>query len=83
MTLMIFSSVPHLGHVSGETSSTLRRRRAQARLLTLRASEAAAAFGVSRASMCQVVARGEVRTVRIGRRILIPVAELQRLLERR
>jgi hypothetical protein len=33
--------------------------------------------------MYQVVARGEVRTVRIGRRILIPVVELQRLPERR
>jgi excisionase family DNA binding protein len=51
--------------------------------LALRVPEAAAAIGVSRASMYQVVARGEVRAVRIGRRILIPVVELQRLLERR
>lgn len=50
--------------------------------LALKVPEAAKAIGISRASMYQIVASGEVRSVRIGRRILIPVAELQRLLQR-
>lgn len=47
--------------------------------LTYGISEAAAAFGISRWLMYSLIERNQVRTVRIGARRLIPVAELQRI----
>jgi len=38
-------------------------------------------IGVSRNSAYQAVERGDVRSVRIGKRILIPRKEIERLLE--
>ncbi|MHB8295969.1 MAG: helix-turn-helix domain-containing protein [Acidimicrobiales bacterium] len=43
--------------------------------------EAALALGVSRTFAYEAVARGEIQCIRIGRRILVPIAGLNRLLE--
>lgn len=50
--------------------------------LALSVEEAAAAIGVSRDTFDREV-RDELRLVRVGRRLLVPVAELDRFLERR
>jgi excisionase family DNA binding protein len=50
------------------------------RVLTV--PEAAALLGVSASTYYQAAARGEVPTVRIGRRLVVPGAALARLLER-
>jgi excisionase family DNA binding protein len=41
--------------------------------------EAAEALNVSPRTIHNLIARGELRAKRIGRRVLIPIAELQRL----
>jgi excisionase family DNA binding protein len=51
----------------------------QARL-TLTVEEAAAALGISRAFAYEAVNRNEIPHVRIGRRILVPRAALERML---
>jgi excisionase family DNA binding protein len=51
--------------------------------LTKTVDEAAIELGVHHLTLRKAIARGEVRAVRIGRRILIPVSELERLLEGR
>jgi len=43
--------------------------------------EAANALGISRTFAYEAVARGEIPCIRIGRRILVPVVALNRLLE--
>jgi excisionase family DNA binding protein len=48
--------------------------------LTLTVEEAATLLGISRAFAYEAVGRGEVPSIRIGRRILVPKAALQRLL---
>jgi excisionase family DNA binding protein len=48
--------------------------------LTLTVEEAAASLGISRASAYEAVRRGDVPSIRIGRRILVPKAALARLL---
>lgn len=48
--------------------------------LSLSPTEAAEALGLCRATVYNMVARGDLRTVKIGRRTLIPVTELTRLL---
>lgn len=48
--------------------------------LTMSVEQAAAALGISRALAYDAVARGEIPCIRIGRRILIPRAALDRLL---
>jgi excisionase family DNA binding protein len=48
--------------------------------LTLTVEEAAATLGVSRASAYEAVRRGEIPAIRIGRRVLVPRAALDRLL---
>jgi excisionase family DNA binding protein len=50
--------------------------------LALRPQEAAEALGVSRDTFDALVADGRVRVVRIGRRVVVPVRELERFLER-
>lgn len=42
--------------------------------------EAAATLGISRAFAYEAVRRGEIPSIRIGRRILVPFAALNRLL---
>lgn len=48
--------------------------------LTLTVEEAAETLGVSRAFAYEAVRRGEIPSIRIGRRILIPKVGLERLL---
>jgi excisionase family DNA binding protein len=48
--------------------------------LTLTVEEAASTLGISRATAYEAVSRGEIPCIRIGRRILIPKAALERLL---
>ncbi len=48
--------------------------------LTMTVEEAAAALGISRAFAYEAVTRNEIPHVRIGRRILIPRAALERML---
>jgi excisionase family DNA binding protein len=48
--------------------------------LTLTVEEAAKALGISRAFAYEAVQRGEIPHIRIGRRILVPKAQLDRLL---
>jgi len=48
--------------------------------LTMTVEEAATALGISRAFAYEAVNNGEIPTIRIGRRILVPKAALNRLL---
>ncbi len=48
--------------------------------LTLTVEEAAATLGISRAFAYEAVRRGEIPSIRIGRRVLVPKAALNRLL---
>ena len=55
---------------------------AQARTrLTLTVEEVAATLGISRAFAYEAVRRGEIPSIRIGRRVLVPRAALERLLD--
>jgi excisionase family DNA binding protein len=49
--------------------------------LTLTVEEAAALLGISRAFAYDAVRRGEIPAIKIGRRILVPILALNRLLE--
>lgn len=51
--------------------------------LTSTVAEAAVEIGVHHLTLRKAIARGEIRAVRVGRRILIPKAELDRFLEGR
>jgi excisionase family DNA binding protein len=51
------------------------------RRLTMSVEEAAEALGISRALAYEAIQRGQLSFVRIGRRVLIPKAALERLLE--
>jgi excisionase family DNA binding protein len=42
--------------------------------------DAAVALGVSARHVWNCIARGEVRSIRLGRRVLIPATEIDRLL---
>jgi excisionase family DNA binding protein len=53
---------------------------ASAERLTLTVEEAASILGISRAGAYDAVQRGEIPSIRIGRRILVPRAALDRLL---
>jgi excisionase family DNA binding protein len=48
--------------------------------LTLNVKEAAQALGLSRNSVYQGCIKGEIPHVKVGKRILIPKAQLERLL---
>ncbi len=48
--------------------------------LTYTVEEAAEKLGISRPVAYQAVNRGDIPVIRIGRRILIPVAALQKML---
>jgi excisionase family DNA binding protein len=48
--------------------------------LTLTVEEAAATLGISRAFAYEAVRRGEIPSIRIGRRVLVPQAALARML---
>ncbi len=49
--------------------------------LNLAVDEAATALGISRAFAYEAVARGKIPCIRIGKRILVPIVGLNRLLE--
>ena len=49
--------------------------------LVLTVTEAAAALGISRAHAYELVARGELPSLRLGRRIVVPRRGLQRLID--
>ncbi|MCA1844399.1 MAG: helix-turn-helix domain-containing protein [Actinobacteria bacterium] len=49
--------------------------------LVLTVTEAAAALGISRAHAYELVARGELPSLRLGRRIVVPRRGLERLLD--
>jgi excisionase family DNA binding protein len=62
------------GLASGVAGSTQER-------LTLTVEEAATLLGISRALAYEAAKRGDIPTLRIGRRILVPKAALQRLVD--
>jgi excisionase family DNA binding protein len=43
--------------------------------------EVAQRLGVSRDSVIRAIAKGKIKIIRLGRRVLIPKTELERLLE--
>ena len=49
--------------------------------LTVTVTEAAEILGIGRNTAYEAVRRGEIPTIRIGKRILVPVAALERLLD--
>lgn len=49
--------------------------------IVLTVEEAGRLLGLSRPTAYQAAARGEIPSIRIGRRILVPVAALSKLLE--
>jgi excisionase family DNA binding protein len=49
--------------------------------VTLSVPEAGEKLGISRGSAYEAARRGEIPTIRIGSRLLVPVAALNRLLE--
>jgi excisionase family DNA binding protein len=61
-------------HTTSGAVSTSRER------LTLTVEEAAASLGISRASAYEAVRRGDIPAIRIGRRILVPRAALEKFL---
>lgn len=64
---------PNEGRSAGVSSTTRPGR------LTLTVEEAAALLGISRAFAYEAVRRGEIPSIRIGRRVLVPRVALDRL----
>lgn len=48
--------------------------------ITLTVDEAAVKLGISRPVAYRAVKRGEIPTIKIGRRILVPISALEKLL---
>ena len=48
---------------------------------TITVDEAAAALGIGRATAYEAVRRGEIPSIRLGRRIVVPTAAIVRLLD--
>lgn len=63
---------PQVGRASGAVAPVADR-------LTLTVEEAAALLGISRAFAYEAVRRGEIPSIRIGRRVLVPRVALDRL----
>jgi excisionase family DNA binding protein len=63
---------PEVGRTAGAVAPVADR-------LTLTVEEAAALLGISRAFAYEAVRRGEIPSIRIGRRVLVPKAALERL----
>jgi len=47
---------------------------------TITVEEAARILGISRGSAYEAVRRGDIPTIRIGKRLIVPVAALERML---
>ena len=60
--------------------STTHTSTAQPQPATMTIPEAAQLLGVSRSAGYRAVTRGEIPTIRIGRRLLVPTAKLHTLL---
>ena len=67
-------------HVERRTVGPVITDRPEQRL-TMSVEEAAIALGISRTFAYEAVARGEIPCIGIGKRILVPIAGLNRLLE--
>jgi excisionase family DNA binding protein len=82
---LIIKSVGSLvGTIMGATSTLMSGGAVQKptqRRLTLTVEEAAQRLGVSRALAYEAVRRGEIPHIKIGRRILVPTAALEKLLD--
>ena len=50
--------------------------------LTVSVTEAARLLGISRALAYELIARGELPAIRLGRRLVVPYRALERLVER-
>jgi excisionase family DNA binding protein len=68
------TAMPSAGGASGAVAP-------QADRLVLTVDEAATLLGISRAFAYEAVNRGEIPSIRIGRRILVPKGALQRFVE--
>lgn len=66
--------MPNRQHASSDIVRPLQPRKA------FSIAEAAESAGVSRSTIKVQIAQGRLRVTRLGRRVLIPVAELDRLL---
>lgn len=55
-------------------------RRAEQRRMTLTVNETAERLGIGRNQAYEAVKRGEIPVIRIGRRLLVPVAALDRMM---
>ena len=67
----------------GDTNVNQRKARAMKmgnQKLTLTVDEAAKILGVGRNSAYQAIARGELPVIRVGKRLLVPKAALEKLL---
>lgn len=51
------------------------------RRLTLTVAEAAKVLGIGRSSAYEAVKLGQLPSIRIGRRLLVPIAALERMLQ--
>lgn len=58
------------------------KRPDEADKLTMSVEEAGQALGLGRAGAYEAVARGEIPTVRIGRRLLVPIRAVDAMLDR-
>lgn len=70
--------------IAAQEDFTVRRRVPfipESERLTLTVEEAATLLGISRAFAYEAVRRGEIPSIRIGRRVLVPKAALQRLVD--
>ena len=73
-------SVPEAGcpHGIGHNS----RATPQTEIVTMSVPEAGRRLGVGRNSAYEAAARGEIPTIKIGRRLLVPRVAFERMLER-
>jgi len=58
-----------------------RQGREEVARLTMTVTEAAERLGIGRMQAYEAARRGELPTVRIGRRLLVPVSALERMLD--
>jgi excisionase family DNA binding protein len=74
------SESPRLSHVPDHKEERVTERVQTNERLVLRVEEAAAMLGISRNLAYELVGRGELPAVRLGRRIVVPRAAIETLL---